>query len=456
MLKNLHKLFSFEWTSISLVFFMAVLCLSCQPSTQDLADGRIVLKYWEKWTGFEAQAMRGIVDAYNASQDKYYVNYMEVGGSQIDRKLVVAIAGGNPPDIAGFWNDRVADYVQNGALTPIDQQMVQSCIHSEDYLPVVMNCCRYEGYTWGLPLTPATLALFYNKRLFREAGLDPDHPPETIAQLDEYADKLTQRDEKGKIITLGFSPDIPGWWNHLWGIWFGGKLWDAESGVTLLSPSQLSALEWARGYFTRYGVRELDRFKAAAENFDSPQWPFFSEHLAMVIQGVWTSNFIGRHAPDLDWGVAPFPSVTTGTGTTTFLQCDLLVIPKGCPHPDGAWNFIQYTQRAENLEKLNILHHKFSPLVEVSEQFYRDHPNPRIHLFRDLAIHGEVCIAPPIPRFSELQRWMIHSFNQVCKVGSDPTETLQEAQNEVQKGYYRAQQQWERVAGARRRQWMEP
>jgi multiple sugar transport system substrate-binding protein len=456
MLHTIHPSIPVQWNVLILVFLLSLLCLSCQPSTQDLADGRIVLKYWEKWTGFEAQAMRGIVDAYNAAQDKYYVNYMEVGGSQIDRKLVVAIAGGNPPDVAGFWNDRVADYVQNGALTSIDKRMATSGLHADDYLPAVIRSCRYEGHLWGLPLTPATLALFYNRKLFREAGLDPDHPPETISELDEYAEKLTRRDDQGKILTLGFSPDIPGWWNHLWGIWFGGKLWDAESGVNLLSPSQLLALEWARGYFTKYGVRELDRFKAAAENFDSPQWPFFSEHLAMVIQGVWTSNFIGRHAPDLDWGVAPFPSVTAGTGTTTFLQCDLLVIPKGCPHPDGAWDFIQYTQKIENLEKLNTLHHKFSPLVEVSEQFSRDHPNPHIHLFRDLAIHGEVCVAPPIPRFSELQRWMIHSFNQICKAGSDPTETLLEAQTEVQKGYNRAQQQWERVADMRRKQWMEP
>ena len=439
-----------------MIVFLSGLWVSCQYPSGNESSGRVVLKYWEKWTGPEGQAMRGIVDSYNASQERYYVNYMEVGGSQIDRKLVVAIAGGNPPDIAGFWNDRVADYVQNGALTPIDNRMAEAGIRGDDYLTSVINCCRYEGYTWGLPLTPATLALFFNRRLFRQAGLDPDRPPETIAQLDEYAEKLTRRDGQGKIITLGFSPDIPGWWNHLWGIWFGGKLWDAESGITVSTPSQLAALQWAQGYFNKYGVRELDRFKAAAENFDSPQWPFFSEHLAMVIQGVWTSNFIGRHASTLDWGVAPFPSASTATGTTTFLQCDLLVIPKGCPNPDGAWDFIHYTQRLENLEKLNTLHHKFSPLAEVSGQFYRDHPNPQIRLFRDLATAGEVHVAPPIPRFSELQRWMIHSFNQVCKAGSDPAETLREAQTEIQKGYTRARQQWERVAAIRREQWMKP
>lgn len=446
----------YPWRSIGLIVFMSGVWISCQYPMENESSGRVILKYWEKWTGSEGQAMREIVDAFNASQDRYFVNYMEVGGSQIDRKLVVAIAGGNPPDIAGFWNDRVADYVQNGALTPIDNRMAKAGLRVEDYLPAVMNCCRYEGHTWGLPLTPATLALFYNRKLFREAGLDPDRPPETIGELDAYAEKLTQRDPQGKILTLGFSPDIPGWWNHLWGFWFEGSLWDADSGITVSTQSQLAALQWAQAYFKKYGVRELDRFKAAAENFDSPQWPFFSEHLAMVIQGVWTSNFIGRHAPHLDWGVAPFPSASTGTGTVTFLQCDLLVIPKGCLHPDGAWEFVRFTQKPENLEKLNTLHHKFSPLTDVSAKFYREHPNPHIRLFRELATTGQIHVAPPIPRFSELQRWMIHSFNQVCKSGSDPVEVLQEAQAEVQKGYNRALQQWNRVAENRRKQWMEP
>jgi ABC-type glycerol-3-phosphate transport system substrate-binding protein len=456
MLQGIRDISQCERPAITLVLLLSALCLSCQPASRNDAGGRVVLKYWEKWTGTEGQAMREIVEAYNASQDRYLVHYMEVGGSQIDRKLVVAIAGGNPPDIAGFWNDRVSDYVQNGALTPIDKRMTDSGIHAEDYLPAVMGCCRYEGYTWGLPLTPATLALFYNRRLFREAGLDPDHPPQTISVLDEYAEKLTRRDDQGKIITLGFSPDIPGWWNHLWGFWFGGDWWDAESQVTVSSSAHQAALEWGQNYFKKYGVRELDRFKAAAENFDSPQWPFFSEHLAMVIQGVWTSNFIRRHAPNLDWGVAPFPSAATGTGTTTFLQCDILVIPKGCPHPDGAWDFVRFTQKPGNLERLNTLHHKFSPLAEVSGKFYQDHPNPHIRLFRDLATTGVVHAAPPIPRFSDFQRWMIHSFNQVCKAGCDPSETLREAQFEIQKGFDRARRQWERVAVARREQWREP
>ena len=64
------------------------------------ASDRVTITYWEKWTGFEADAMRSVVDDFNASQDRIFVEMSAV--SQIDRRLVLATAGGVPPDVAGI------------------------------------------------------------------------------------------------------------------------------------------------------------------------------------------------------------------------------------------------------------------------------------------------------------------------------------------------------------------
>src|SRR5688572_25802143 len=55
-------------------------------------DGRVVLDYWEKWTGHEGEAMRRIVDRFNASQSRVFVRYFAMGG--IGQKAMIAIAGG--------------------------------------------------------------------------------------------------------------------------------------------------------------------------------------------------------------------------------------------------------------------------------------------------------------------------------------------------------------------------
>ena len=63
---------------------------------------RVVVRYWEKWTGVEAEAMRKIVDRFNATvgaDQKIWVEYCSV--SNVDHRTLIATAGGDPPDVAG-------------------------------------------------------------------------------------------------------------------------------------------------------------------------------------------------------------------------------------------------------------------------------------------------------------------------------------------------------------------
>jgi multiple sugar transport system substrate-binding protein len=84
---------------------------------KERSDGRLVLDYWEKWTGLEGRAMIKIVDEFNASQDRIFVRYFSTSG--IDQKTKVAIAGGDPPDIVGLWNPNVAGFAASGAILPL-------------------------------------------------------------------------------------------------------------------------------------------------------------------------------------------------------------------------------------------------------------------------------------------------------------------------------------------------
>lgn len=91
-LRTLAKLLVFGPGTIA-----AVLLGGCERPP---VDGRIHITYWEKWTGAEAAAMQASVDAFNQSQDRIFVEFLSVGGG-IDRKVLLATAGGDPPDIAG-------------------------------------------------------------------------------------------------------------------------------------------------------------------------------------------------------------------------------------------------------------------------------------------------------------------------------------------------------------------
>jgi multiple sugar transport system substrate-binding protein len=75
--------------------------------------------YWEKWNGFEEQAAQAVIDRFNASQSRIHVDYYEATG-QIDRKMLVATAGGDPPDIAGLHEQNIATFADAEALQPLD------------------------------------------------------------------------------------------------------------------------------------------------------------------------------------------------------------------------------------------------------------------------------------------------------------------------------------------------
>ena len=100
---------------------MLILFFGPRPDADVPAD-RVVVDYWEKWTGDEGEQMKSIVDDFNntVGKDKgIYVRY--VSTSSITQKTLVGTAAGVPPDIAGLWDHSVVQYAALDALTPLDE-----------------------------------------------------------------------------------------------------------------------------------------------------------------------------------------------------------------------------------------------------------------------------------------------------------------------------------------------
>ena len=87
------------------------------------------------------------------------------------------------------------DFADKGALVPLDAITEGTGIVAERYLPVYWDMVHYRGHLWALPSAPVIAALHLEQRFFRQAGLDPEQPPRTIAELDEYAKRHTRRNE---------------------------------------------------------------------------------------------------------------------------------------------------------------------------------------------------------------------------------------------------------------------
>ncbi len=360
------------------------------------------ISYWEKWSGFEAEAMRAVVARFNAAQTGIVVEFTSISG--IGRKLLTATAGGNPPDLAGIWSSSLPSYAEHSALMPLDGYLPRAGISSNDYVPVYWRMCQYRGHTWALPSTPGSTALIYNKTLFRRAGLDPERPPRTLAELDAYAEKLTVYDAHSNIVQLGFLPTEPGWYNYAWIYYFGGAIWDETNRITFATPAGRAMFNWIAEYARRYGVKAVQQFSAGFGNFASPQNAFLAGKVAMELQGVWMHNFIEKYAPGLDWGAAPFPAVDGVTPPVVYTEADVLVIPRGAPHPDAAFAFIQFVQQQTNMELLCRGQLKASPLAQVSPTFFATHPHPYLPLFYETTFSPRAFTTPAFSIHEEIVR----------------------------------------------------
>ena len=458
------------------LFIAAVLFTGCDAREAEFTDdGRRVVSYWEHWSGFEKEAMQAVVDDFNASQNRLFVKMLSV--SQLEQKVMLATAGGRPPDVVGLWTRNVASYAEKGALTPLGPYLRQYGIESTDYIPALWEQVRFRGFTWGLPSTPASIALHWNKRLFREAGLDPERPPASLAELDAMNERLTvvgvrrngvveqvryfdltdaeKSDKQFEIVRLGFSPHEPGWWKSVHGYWFGADLWDGERAVTADTPENLAAFEWYASFPEKFGEANLKKFGANfGASFASPQNPFLDERIAMVLQGVWMYNFIDQFAPQMEWAAAPFPSSDPeGRPDVTFLDCDVLCIPKGALNPEAAFEFIAFVQRQENIEKLNLGQRKFSPRATYSQDFIDRHPHPYIKVFIDLAQSPNARSLPQMPVWVEYGEEMMAAADRTFGGVVEPREALRYVQDRMQWKFDRSNKRWDLTGAARLEEW---
>lgn len=398
----------------------------------DHRQDRIHVSYWEKWTAFEFDAMKKVVDEFNKSQDKIQVDLLSVSG--IQDKVLMAVAGNVPPDLAGLYGPNVAQYADDNAVLALDDYCKEAGISRDQYIPVFWDFGVVRNHVYALPSTPATTALHYNRNLFRRAGLDPDRPPKTIEELNEDAAKITTRGPDGKIAIAGYIPAEPGWWNWSWGGLYGGKLMEGDNKITINSKENIRAFTWVQSYTKKYGAGALQTFRSGFGNFSSPQNGFMEEQDAMEMQGVWMWNFIHTFAPKMDWSVAPFPypADRPDLANPTIADLDVLCIPKGAKHPKEAFEFLKFVQSQKGMELLCMGQKKESPLRKVSKEFLADHPNPYVKLFTDLAYSKNVIVPPKTGIWAEYQDEITTAFEDIYLLKKTPEQALNDVQARIQ------------------------
>jgi multiple sugar transport system permease protein len=187
--------------------------------------------------------------------------------------------------------------------------------------------------------------------MFRQAGLDPNKPPQTWDELIADAKKLTVHSPSG-YKSIGFIPAYKQGWLYLWSWQEDGEFMSPDGRTcTLDNPQTETALKTIVDWYDQLGG--VDAINQYAGGFaDDATDAFMTGRLAMRVDGDWFLGAIARYHPEMDFGVCPVPvpaerlhhegRFKNDPTWVTWAGGYGFVIPVGSKHVDEAWKFIQW------------------------------------------------------------------------------------------------------------------
>lgn len=406
-----------KWTAVCIAGLGLLLLLwpskaGTVAEHEALEEGRVVITYWDRHSGHEFEARRELIDEFNLSQDEIYVRTLPIG-VRIE-KLLTATAGGAPPDVCSLENTVLAQLAPQGCFLPIETLMEESDVFDEDrFFPHVWKMVAFDEHVWGLPTTTDAFCLLWNKDAFRRAGLDPEQPPRTLRELEDFAARLTVRNADGGIDQIGFLPWAPWDLTFMWGGLFGGQWLDESTGRATCGddPAIIASLAWQQSFSIDPKLKEqlpfaidpekLGSFRSLGE-YMSANNPFYSGKVAMITEGEWQVTFIEKYAPNLDWGAAPIPQPEGVSPRAYAPTCVVDAIPTGTAHLKEAWTFLKwfYSPRPDGRpspvsDYCAMIHNIATRRDEALQDRFVD--NPKFKVFIDGLLEREAVYVATTP-----------------------------------------------------------
>jgi len=364
-------------------------------------DAQVTIDFWFPWGGdFQKEFKENVVDVFEQKHPniKVKMTFVENSGeTQASDKLLTAIAGGNPPDVALFDRFLIGSWAARGSLTDLTDMAKADNISQEDYYPSLWAEAVYEGKLYGLPWGTDNRAMFYNKTLLRESGLDPDKPPVTIRELDTMAEKIYRKGSNDKYEQIGFIPWMNQGFLYTHG-WNWGGLWEKNGELTPNDPQIVKALEWMVEYAKKYNVETMTSFSDSMKQ--TGMNAFWTGKVGFVYDGNWILNDLNKYKVDFEWGVAPMPT-PEGMEPVTWAGGWSYVIPKGAKHLNEAWEFVKFVAHKEGTllwAKRETAGNDITAMPSVNEELKMDE-NPNLKVFLDLMPRAFTRPVTPVGSF---------------------------------------------------------
>lgn len=268
----------------------------------------VEIEYWQYVFETRVKAMDQLITEFQKANPGITVKQVTFPYADYQTRVIAANMAGNGPDVMQLFYGWLDKFVAGGLLAPLPKEAFPQAKIESEFFPIVKAMKRGDDY-YGLPTAVRSLALFYNKKLFTEAGLDPNNPPKTLDEYVAAAQKIAKRDASGNLIVEGSTLDMAGqdhqWWREVLIRQFGGVPYtDNDQKVAYNSEAGIKALKF-------YTSLQLEKKIGAAGFMDEGQAAFRGGKAGMTIDGTFRLGAF-KSIKDFEWGVTELPANAQG------------------------------------------------------------------------------------------------------------------------------------------------
>ncbi len=276
---------------------------------------RVTITYWQYFFESKVKLVDQLIAQFETQNPGVKVVHEHFPYDAYNQKVASAVPAGQGPDVINLFYGWVPLYVDSGYLQPLPTDAFPPVQIERDYVPMI-KASRFDGKYWALPTAVRSLALFYNADLFRTAAVV--RPPVTWDEFQGAAERMTARDDRGRITVQGFGIAPSGQDHHLlrevlfrqWG----ASPYSADNRrVTYASTAGVEAFRWYTDLITKSKIGAIDFFPGAGGYRNS----FMAGRAGMIVDGSFAIGAI-RRGTRAAWGIAPLPGKTVGGAPSNF------------------------------------------------------------------------------------------------------------------------------------------
>ncbi|HPD18945.1 MAG TPA: sugar ABC transporter substrate-binding protein, partial [Candidatus Goldiibacteriota bacterium] len=407
--------------------------LGCSGQKKSAADLRFM--YWGDVS--EIKIIKDMVSKFEKDTGFKVSAERAPSGPPYMEKVLTQFAGGSAPDVLFVEVNNFKEFAQKGVLEDLNPYLTkETTIKKSQFYKEIIDRFTIDDKLYVLPRDIAPICVvYYNKKMFDEAGLKYPTDDWNWDDMVRIAKKLVKKDDKGTVTRFGYVDDWPIW--EAFVLSNGGKIVDNVKKPTrcvLNSKEAIQGVQFRADLVYKYGITPSPSQMTAMGGMGTADM-FMSERVAMFFSGIWKVPMF-RQIKNFEWDVVMFPKSPKGLRGFPSGGSGYAVV-KTSKNKDAAWKLVTYLAGREGQIKLAQTGLAQPAMIEIAKSKYFLDDQPPKH--KDIVLKGVpyITFMPLMPEWEEINVSLIApAFDKIWSGKEKAAPVIKKLVQEINENYF--------------------